>query len=144
CDLPAGPVTRRQIFELLPFDNDVVAVTLSGAQVLAFVRRSVEAGRHTGLDFSGLTVFVERAPAGTLRVARLAVGGRALDPAAQYTVATNSFLAEGGDGAVELQAGTSRRTDPALLREVMEDVFAREKKQSMPADAKARWVEEVK
>jgi len=143
CDLAAGPVTRRQLFELLPFDNNVVEVELGGEELQKLVARSIENKRHIGLDFSGLTLFVRRQADGTLRVSRIEVGGKALDPKAAYRVATNSFLAGGGDGAVEFQAGKARREDPAMLREVMEEVFAREKRVAMPSDAKQRFVEEL-
>ena len=142
CDLAAGPVTRRHLFELLPFDNDAVAMDLSGEQVLSLARRSIEETKHIGLDFSGLTLFVRRQADNTLRLARIEVGGRALDPKATYRVATNSFLATGGDGAVEFQAGKKKTEDPALLREMMEDEFAGHKRVSLPNDAAGRFVEE--
>lgn len=142
CDLEAGPVTRRHLFELLPFDNDAVAMDLSGEQVLSLARRSIEETKHIGLDFSGLTLFVRRQADNTFRLARIEVGGRALDPKATYRVATNSFLSTGGDGAVEFQAGKARVEDPALLREVMEEEFAGHKRVSLPMDAALRFVEE--
>lgn len=141
CDLPAGPITRRQLFELLPFDNYVVAVDLSGAQLLSLVRRAVEGTKHLGLDFSGLTLFVRRQADGALHLDRLEIGGKALDPKASYRVATNSFLADGGDGAVEFQAGSGHSEDPAMLRDVMEQTFAGKARVGLPKDAARRFVE---
>lgn len=143
CDLAAGPITRRSLFELLPFDNNVVAIELSGEQVLTLVRRSIEGTTHIGFDYSGLTLFVRRQPDGSMKLVRIEIGSSALDPKRAYRIATNSFLANAGDGAVEFQAGKARVEDPALLREVMEDVLVREKRVAMPQDAKQRVVEEL-
>lgn len=143
CDLPAGPLTRRDLFELLPFDNDVVAVELSGAQVESFVRRSLESGKHTGMDFSGLRIVVRRETDGTRRLSRIEIDGRAIEPAKRYRVATNSFLAGGGDGAVEFAAARSRTSDPILLRELMEEVLLESRKATLPQDAAQRYVEEA-
>jgi len=142
CDLPAGPLTRRDLFELLPFDNDVVAVELSGAQVESFVRRSLESGKHTGMDFSGLCLVVRRASDASLRLSRIEIEGQALDPLKLYRVATNSFLAQGGDGALEFSAARARTTDPILLRDMMEQALARSPKLTPPQDAARRYVEE--
>ncbi len=38
----------------------------------------------------------------------------AIDPAATYRVATNDFLANGGDGFAGLKAGTDRTTAPGF------------------------------
>lgn len=141
CDLAAGPVTRRELFELLPFDNDVVAMDVVGRDLFSLVKRSIETTRHTGLDFSGLTLFVSRGPDGSPRLERLEVGGAPLEPERAYRVATNSFLAGGGDGAVELERGTARQSDPAWLRDAAEGEFRRLKRVVPPDDAARRHVE---
>lgn len=141
CDLPAGPVTRRGLFELLPFDNDVVEVELSGADLLAVARRATESDRHTGLDFSGLKRIVRRGEGNARRLERVEVGGKPLDPTARYRVATNSFLANGGDGITEFEHAKSRRVDPILLREMMEAEFQRTPRVVWPDDAAQRYEE---
>ena len=41
------------------------------------------------------------------RVDTIMIGGKPLDPAASYTLATNDYMAGGGDGYVALEAGTA-------------------------------------
>jgi 5'-nucleotidase len=142
CDLPAGKITRRDLFELLPFDNWSVSVELSGEQIEAFVRRSLESGKHTGMDFSGLRLIVQRRPDGSRRLLRIEVTGVPLDKAKSYSVATNSFLAQGGDGAQEFAAAAARREDPILLRDLMELQFAATPRITLPMDATLRYAEE--
>jgi 5'-nucleotidase len=54
-----------------------------------------------------------RLPAGE-RVTNLALNGTPIDPAAQFQVTTNDFLANGGDGFTRLTAGTGRVTAPGF------------------------------
>lgn len=121
ADVPAGPVTRRALFEILPFGNHLVTLDLSGAELAATLRKSFDGG-HSGLDLSGASVEVRGEGSG-LVVARIFVDGRPLDERARYRVVTNSFMAGGGDG-YELLAGVAEReVDPILLREMLEEIF---------------------
>ena len=124
ADLPAGPVTRRQLFQVLPFDNHLVTVTLTGAELLALLRKGVEGEGHSGLEFSGMLIELARG-AGRPRLVRILVGEREqpLEPGRRYTVATNSFTAGGGDGYGVLAAGREREVDPILLRDLLERAF---------------------
>jgi 5'-nucleotidase len=99
--VPAGTLTQKDVHALLPFLNVLVKLEVTGATLLALLERSVAAyPRVAGafLQVSGLTVlFDPDRPAGE-RIVRLTVGGRPLDPERHYSVATNSYLAAGGDG----------------------------------------------
>lgn len=99
--LRAGPITRRDVFEVLPFDNTTVVFELTGAELEAVVRRSFEGRGRRGFEFSGMLVTLEDGPEGAL-VARIEVGGEPLDRDRAYRLATNSFLAQGGDRLFEL------------------------------------------
>ena len=35
CEWPAGPVTKGSVFELMPFDNELVVLTLKGLDIIA-------------------------------------------------------------------------------------------------------------
>jgi 5'-nucleotidase / UDP-sugar diphosphatase len=99
---PAGvELTRRDVLTELPFGNRTVLLRLTGEQILAalengFSQLEDRAGRFP--QVSGMTVrYDPRAPAGE-RVKEVTVGGEPLDPGATYTLATNDFMAQGGDG----------------------------------------------
>ena len=99
--LPAGSLTKRDINALLPFLNVLVMLEVPGKVLLDVLERSVAVfPREFGgfLQVSGLSfVFDPARPAGQ-RVVRVLVGGQPLDPERRYTLATNSYTAEGGDG----------------------------------------------
>lgn len=105
---PAGPIRRRDVFAWLPFGNIVTKVAVTGAAVRAALENGVSqwqqvAGRFpqvSGLQFA----FNPDRPVGS-RVLSVTVGGRPLDDAATYTVATNDFMQRGGDGYAMLAAG---------------------------------------
>lgn len=122
AEIDAGPVTRREVFEMLPFDNHVVTVELSGAELERLVRRAVEGRAHSGLDFSGLRAIVRSSASGVV-LERVEIAGEPLDPERFYRAATNSFLAAGGDDYVELARAKRLDEDPILLRELATEAF---------------------
>lgn len=98
----AGTVlTRKDILGEMPFDNTLMVLQLSGRQLRAALEHGVaRVGEQSGQfpQVSGLTmVYDPRRPAGQ-RVLSVKIGGKPLDPKALYTLATNDFLADGGDG----------------------------------------------
>jgi len=96
-----GPVRVRDIYSALPFDNYLIAIKLTGRQIVSVLEHGVsgveeDAGRFpqvSGIHFR----FDPRAPKGS-RIRSVIVGGRPIDPDGVYTVATNDFLVAGGDG----------------------------------------------
>jgi 5'-nucleotidase len=99
--VPAGAMTRKDISALLPFLNVLVKLELPGKVLLDVLERSVGAyPREFGgfLQVSGLTFTFDPTRPVHQRVVRVLVGGEPLDPERRYTVATNSYTAQGGDG----------------------------------------------
>lgn len=133
-DLEAGPITRRAIFEIMPFDNTLVTVSLKGAQLAEVVRRAVEGTAHSGLEVSGLRVRVDVDTTGKRTLAGLLVQGTPLDPERVYRVALNSFMADGGDAYLDAGMILERKESGALLREILEDAFAEKAELSAPAE----------
>jgi 2',3'-cyclic-nucleotide 2'-phosphodiesterase (5'-nucleotidase family) len=139
AEIDAGPVTLREVFEMLPFDNDVVVLELRGADLEAVVRGAIEGTAHSGLDYSGLAVFVrstlvEGKP--RLSYERLEVGGSPIEAARLYRVATNSFLAGGGDGIGGFARAKRLAQDPILLRELAAEALRSGRTPSVQLDAR--------
>jgi 5'-nucleotidase / UDP-sugar diphosphatase len=99
--IPQGKITVKDIYAVLPFDNYLVAISLTGAQLQAALEHGVARLEEPSGSFpqvSGLTFSYSRsAPAGS-RVKDVMVGGRSLEPQKEYVVATNDYLVAGGDG----------------------------------------------
>jgi 2',3'-cyclic-nucleotide 2'-phosphodiesterase (5'-nucleotidase family) len=94
-------LTRGDILAELPFGNKTVKLELTGAQVKAALENGFSqveevAGRFPHI--SGMTVEVDLAKPAGERVVSVMVGGAPLDEGKTYTMATNDFVARGGDG----------------------------------------------
>lgn len=118
ANIDAGPVTRRELFDLLPFGNTLVSVELTGAELGALLGRSVAGMGGSGLEVSGVEVIVKGGQHPEL--AELRIGGELVDPERRYRVATSSFLAEGGDAYIEFVRAERKTNHPGMLREHVE------------------------
>ena len=125
---PGASITRRDILAELPFGNHLVTVEIKGSEL----RQSIENGlsRLPGAagrfpQVSGLKIeFDPRQPAGN-RVQSIAVGGAPLDADKTYRVATNDFMARGGDGYAAFAAASPLvplEDTPLLANEVRIDL----------------------
>src|SRR6185295_3032305 len=132
--IPAGPVDIKRLLRVLPFNSPVVTLEISGNQLRQALENSASRlpephGRF--LQISGLTVeYNLSAPSGQ-RVVDVQVGGRPVEPLRRYTVATDSFLADGGDGYTMLADATARMERQVPMRDLLlEDLRARPLKAS--------------
>ncbi len=118
--------SRRDVLKELPFGNKVITLNVTGDTILAalengFSRLPQSSGRFP--QISGLKVaFAPTATPGS-RVRSVLVNDAAVDPARLYRLATNDFMARGGDGYAMLGAGdgiTVDSGDNLLARAVMD------------------------
>lgn len=94
-------LTRRDVLTELPFGNGTVLIELTGRQVLEALEhgyRQVPEATGSFLQVSGLKATVDTAKPAGARVSDVAVNGEPLDMDRTYKVATNDFMARGGDG----------------------------------------------
>lgn len=101
-----GILTKRDVLSMLPFNNPIVKIELSGKTLRAVLEHGVarsgvgedgEPGRFPQVSGLSFTFDVSK-PAGG-RVSQILVGGAPLDDSKYYTVATSDFLvSRGGDG----------------------------------------------
>jgi 2',3'-cyclic-nucleotide 2'-phosphodiesterase (5'-nucleotidase family) len=100
-DIPQGPIQIKTVLDVLPFNNFPVVLRLSGREIREVLEQGVsDLGGHGGkfLQVSGLRlVYRQSAPPGN-RVQEIRINGQPLDPDKEYLLATNDFLAAGGDG----------------------------------------------
>ena len=101
-------LTRRDILTELPFGNVTVMTEITGQQLREALENGVsqvEDGAGRFPQISGMTITVDlKKPKGS-RVVSVMVGGKPLDPAATYKVATNDYMLHGGDGYTALTGG---------------------------------------
>ncbi|MDO9170691.1 MAG: bifunctional UDP-sugar hydrolase/5'-nucleotidase [bacterium] len=97
ADVPAGNITARDVFSVLPFGNELVVVKMPGSLIRTLVERKV-AGDSGGICVSGIRMrYNKQRPDGD-RVCELEIAGAPLDPERTYRVVTTTFLMEGNSG----------------------------------------------
>ena len=113
CSWPAGPITRGNVFELMPFDNRLVVLTLTGENILDLCQSFVIYG---GQGVAGL-----RMTAVDGRLADVTIGGMPVDPKALYKVATSDYLSGGTDHMDALALYSDCWNSDLLIRDLYLD-----------------------
>jgi 2',3'-cyclic-nucleotide 2'-phosphodiesterase (5'-nucleotidase family) len=138
CDLEKGPVTREDCYRMMPFDNDVVSMDLTGAEIRELLdRHFADAASPYRLEWSNLVVEVEGAP-GAYRVKAVEIDGKPLDPKRTYRVATNAFLATGGDGFGAFRQGKNLERTGILIRDALAKDLREHSPVTLPSEARVR------
>ena len=100
-NIKRGEIRMKDVYSVLPFDNYIVAIKLTGKQIVEVLEHGVSGVEEKSGKFpqvSGMTfAYSPSAPKGS-RIKGILVAGQPLDPGREYVVATNDFLAAGGDG----------------------------------------------
>ena len=101
-EYPAGAeLTRGDILAELPFGNQTVKLEITGETLLEALENGLSQVEKAGGRFpqvSGMVVEADLGKPAGERVTVVTIGGAPLDPAKTYTLATNDFMARGGDG----------------------------------------------
>ncbi len=88
--LPEGEITFGRVFELLPFENEMVVVTLTGEKTQELF--DYLANASAGMPVSGLKLVIENDQA-----KKIEIQGQEFDKNRNYKVLTSDYLAGGGD-----------------------------------------------
>lgn len=116
--LPAGDVTYGQVYQVLPFDNVVVSIDLSGAQLGRIFERTVT-GRPGNLLVSGAAYAFRYSAEAGKRITSVTVASAPLETSRTYHVCTIDYLALGGDDQTTFREGTN-----LLYGDLASEVFA--------------------
>lgn len=114
-----GTVTYKQLADVQPFANTLVTVTLTGAQLKDILTRQWQATGdrpklHLGVSQGFSYEYTEDAPPAGQSASRsghivsMSLNGTKIADTDTFTVVTNSFLANGGDGFAPFAQGTDR------------------------------------
>jgi 2',3'-cyclic-nucleotide 2'-phosphodiesterase (5'-nucleotidase family) len=110
------------MFELMPFENMLSVLTLSGAQVVEFANGLAY---WRGEPVAGISFRIETV--GGERVARnILIGGAPVELEAEYRMVTNDYLANGGEAPDPIHEPLARLDLPILLRDAFID-YVRER-----------------
>lgn len=145
ASIAAGDITKKNINTVLPFGNTLSIVKVTGAELLEALEASTYCTPESiggfpqvsGIEFTvnaakaydqgdlypGSTYY---APKSINRVSIQTVGGKAFDPKATYTIATNDFMAAGGDTYYAFSAASVNYDLGLAMDEVVMDYITDE------------------
>ncbi|MFO7815343.1 MAG: 5'-nucleotidase C-terminal domain-containing protein [Halanaerobiales bacterium] len=121
ASIDEGEVTKGEVITVLPFGNTTVVKKLTGAQLLDVVEHGLsEYPALEGLfpQVGGMKVIFDGSRSAGERVIQLRIDGEPVEHDSDYQVATNDFMAAGGDG-YETFAETETVIEAGGLEEVL-------------------------
>jgi 2',3'-cyclic-nucleotide 2'-phosphodiesterase (5'-nucleotidase family) len=115
--IPAGPVTARTAYEVMPFENQLSVVDLKGEQVMQLVNYFEKDLKNH--PFSGLQLYFNEK--GVLLDAQ--IKGASIIADKIYRVVTSDYLANGGDNMTFFEKNHGRQDLDYKIRNVLIDHF---------------------
>lgn len=118
-DLPKGPITKGGIIDIAPFDNSIVVIDISGADLLD--NFAIMAAQHgNGVSANVKALFDPQ----TCELNSVTIDNRPIDPKRTYRLATIDYLAAGNDYMTPLQKGTLVAKSPKILNATLIDYIS--------------------
>lgn len=125
ANLAQGDLTYGDLYQMFPFDNKMLVLQLTGAEVRRVIAHQAHnTGRYAG--FSGMRVFVT-CDDNQMNVDMLLADGNTIRDDDVVDVAVNDFLALGGDGILTPilpDGGFDMNDDMPLVRDALGEWFA--------------------
>lgn len=137
ADLRQGPVTLRDIFSIMPFDNYVVKLDMDGGLVRDMLDHGVDKTKGLVQQSGAVLAFDREAPAGK-RLCSADIGGQPLDNKKLYKVVTIDFLVKGGDGYTPFGRAEKKEMTRVLLRDVLAQCARRQQTIPEPTGGRLR------
>lgn len=130
--LPRGEISLGRVYSMLPFDNTVVTLTMSGQSLITMFDYLCKTyGAISGFQYSGITCTFD---VGNRNVTDLKIAGAPIERGKTYRVATISYLSDGNQHGNELfREATGKRDDGYFYREAFLDYIRRHPVVTMPA-----------
>ncbi len=116
--IPAGNITVGKIFELMPFENELVILWLKGDKLAELIQFFAKVG---GEGVSGLRMEINNGQA-----VNVIINGQPIDNDKVYTIATSDYLAGGNDKMVQLAQYEKRVNTNIKLRDILLDFIKKE------------------
>ncbi len=103
ASIEAGDITKKDIITVLPFGNYIATIDVTGQEIVDALEVGVAGYPEAAGSFphiGGMSFKLDASKASGSRVSGVKISNKALDLSATYSLATNDFIAAGGDGYV--------------------------------------------
>lgn len=109
--IPEGDITLRKVFELMPFENELVILWLRGDKLYDLLQFFAQVG---GEGESGVRMVINNKKA-----ENITIDGQPLDKNKLYSIATNDYLAGGNDKMVQLAMAEKKQETGIKVRNML-------------------------
>jgi 2',3'-cyclic-nucleotide 2'-phosphodiesterase (5'-nucleotidase family) len=110
-NIAKGDIHLSNVFELMPFENETVLLTLKGADVQLMLQSIANAG---GEPVAGIKMDIKNQKA-----VNVLINGQPFDPAKTYRVLTSDYIAGGGDHIGGLQNPAEKKVLGLKIRDAL-------------------------
>jgi 2',3'-cyclic-nucleotide 2'-phosphodiesterase (5'-nucleotidase family) len=127
ASVPKGEISVRNAYEIMPFENELVMVQLTGEQVVSLADYiSIRKGEGVaGITFGMMPD----------KAIDIKVGGMKVDENKNYWLVTNDYIANGGDGMKVLTWASERIDTGIKIRTIIIESLKKMKENGETADA---------
>jgi len=115
--IPAGDVTMRTAFEIMPFENSCIVAEMKSRQIMEMLRYIIAERKPHPLSGISFTISKDGQPKD------IVIGGKPFDAERTYYCVTNDYLYLGGDNMVFFAKGPKSYVLDYKLRNVLIDYF---------------------
>lgn len=128
-NLPKGPIRIGNIYEVMPFDNQLTLLTLKGSMLREFFEFFVgNQAEENALIVGGVRVVLKN----NLITSLTFTNGKPFDPNQTYTILISDYIANRGGGTAFLKDAVGRQDFPVTIRDVFIDYFRQLGKSGQP------------
>lgn len=122
--LPKGNLTVENIFELMPFENELVLLEIKGSDADKLFQIFA---KENGQGVSGVRFDIQ-----DKKAVNITINGKPLDENTIYTVATNDYLAGGNDRMTPLLNAIQKIDTGLKIRNILMEKVIRETQKGNP------------
>jgi 5'-nucleotidase/UDP-sugar diphosphatase len=135
ASIDSGDITVEEILTVLPFGGNLVTMKLKGSDILEILVRNagLEPGSGGFLQVSGIRFEINKNA-----IASLGIGGEPIILDKYYSVATNDFLAAGGDGYETFKNGKNYLNTGLVFSDILIDYIKSQKEIDKKTDGRIK------
>jgi len=127
ASIPKGPITLGKIYEVMPFENELVVLEMTGEQVITLAK---QIGERNGEAIAGMRLTFRNG-----QLITLTVQGEKVDPEEIYYVVTTDFLSNPGRSSLQVLGQAKRDFLGVLIRDAIIDEIRQAQSRGNPITA---------
>ncbi|WP_300440837.1 5'-nucleotidase [Christiangramia sp.] len=119
AEIPAGNVSARTAYQIMPFENEIVIAELTGVKLKAMLKYLEQA--KTAHPVSGIKIRADK----NFNIIQASIDGEEIQDNKTYFVATSDYLSNGGDNMAFFKNPVNIYRTDYKVRNAMIDYFTK-------------------